>query len=65
MLNAEQMRLLPQCFKMIADPRRSQGRRHCRAVLGGAAGRTIATRVVQQRAHYHSTVKGNQPITEE
>ena len=28
MLNAEQMRQLPQCFKTIPDPRRSQGRRH-------------------------------------
>ena len=28
MLNAAQMRLLPQCFKSIPDPRRSQGRRH-------------------------------------
>jgi Domain of unknown function (DUF4338) len=26
MLNAEQMRLLPECFKTIPDPRRSQGR---------------------------------------
>lgn len=28
MLNAEQMRSLPQCFTAIADPRRAQGRRH-------------------------------------
>ena len=28
MLNAQQMRSLPQCFTMIVDPRRSQGRRH-------------------------------------
>ena len=42
MLNAEQMRLLPQCFKMIADPRRSQGRRHpLSVVLGIAAGATL------------------------
>ena len=39
MLNAEQMRLLPQCFKSIPDPRRSQGRRHrLPTVLGIAAG---------------------------
>jgi hypothetical protein len=42
MLNAEQMRLLPQCFKMIADPRRSQGRRHpLSVVLGIATGATL------------------------
>ena len=42
MLNAEQMRLLPECFKRIADPRRSQGRRHpLSAVLGIAAGATL------------------------
>jgi hypothetical protein len=42
MLNAEQMRLLPECFKMIPDPRRSQGRRHpLSAVLGIAAGATL------------------------
>ncbi len=28
MLNAEQMRMLPQCFTIISDPRRAQGRRH-------------------------------------
>ena len=39
MLNAEQMRSLPQCFTLIADPRRSQGRRHrLPVVLGIAAG---------------------------
>lgn len=39
MLNAEQMRALPQCFSMIADPRRAQGRRHrLPVVLGIAAG---------------------------
>jgi len=39
MLNAEQMRQLPQCFKTIPDPRRSQGRRHrLPVVLGIAAG---------------------------
>ena len=39
MLNAEQMRSLPQCFTIIADPRRSQGRRHrLPVVLGIAAG---------------------------
>ena len=42
MLNADQMRLLPECFKMIPDPRRSQGRRHpLSAVLGIAAGATL------------------------
>jgi hypothetical protein len=39
MLNAEQMRALPQCFTTIADPRRAQGRRHrLPVVLGIAAG---------------------------
>lgn len=39
MLNAEQMRSLPQCFTLIADPRRAQGRRHrLPVVLGIAAG---------------------------
>jgi hypothetical protein len=39
MLNAEQMRSLPLCFTMIADPRRAQGRRHrLPVVLGIAAG---------------------------
>ena len=39
MLNAEQMRQLPQCFKTIPDPRRRQGRRHrLPVVLGIAAG---------------------------
>jgi hypothetical protein len=39
MLNAEQMRSLPQCFTTIPDPRRSQGRRHrLPVVLGIAAG---------------------------
>ena len=42
MLNAEQMRSLPQCFTLIADPRRSQGRRHrLPVVLGIAAGATL------------------------
>src|SRR5439155_24312300 len=42
MLNAEQMRQLPQCFKTIPDPRRAQGRRHpLSAVLGIAAGATL------------------------
>ena len=42
MLNAEQMRQLPQCFKTITDPRRSQGRRHpLSAVLAIAAGATL------------------------
>jgi DDE_Tnp_1-associated len=39
MLNAEQMRSLPQCFALIADPHRAQGRRHrLPVVLGIAAG---------------------------
>jgi len=42
MLDAEQMRSLPQCFTLIADPRRSQGRRHrLPVVLGIAAGATL------------------------
>jgi len=42
MLNADQMRLLPECFKTIPDPRRSQGRRHpLSVVLGIAAGATL------------------------
>ena len=42
MLNAEQMRQLPQCFKTIADPRRRQGRRHpLSAVLAIAAGASL------------------------
>jgi len=42
MLSAEQMRQLPQCFKTITDPRRSQGRRHpLSVVLGIAAGATL------------------------
>ena len=42
MLTAEQMRQLPQCFKTIPDPRRSQGRRHrLPVVLGIAAAATL------------------------
>ncbi|MEK7800233.1 MAG: Druantia anti-phage system protein DruA [Nitrospirota bacterium] len=42
MLNATQMRQLPQCFRTIADPRRAQGRRHrLPVVLGLAAGATL------------------------
>jgi hypothetical protein len=42
MLNAEQMRQLPQCFRTIPDPRRSQGLRHrLHVVLGIAAGATL------------------------
>ena len=33
MLNAQQMRALPLCFTLIADPRRAQGRRHRLAVV--------------------------------
>ena len=42
MLKAEQMRLLPQCFKTIPDPRRRQGLRHrLHVVLAIAAGATL------------------------
>ncbi len=42
MLNADQMRALPQCFAMIPDPRRAQGRRHrLPVVLGIAAAATL------------------------
>ena len=42
MLNAEQMRLLPQCFKIIPDPRRKEGLRHrLPTVLGIAADATL------------------------
>lgn len=42
MLNAEQMRLLPDCFDTIPDPRRSQGQRHrLSVVLGIAAGASL------------------------
>ena len=42
MLKAEQMRMLPQCFKTIPDPRRSQGLRHrLHVVLAIAAGATL------------------------
>jgi len=42
MLNAEQMRLLPECFKRVPDPRSAQGRRHpLSVVLGIAAGATL------------------------
>jgi hypothetical protein len=42
MLNADQMRALPQCFTLIADPRRAQGRRHrLPVVLGIAAGAVL------------------------
>ena len=42
MLNAEQMRQLPQWFKTIPDPRRGQGRRHrLPVVLAIAAGATL------------------------
>jgi len=34
MLNAEQMRMLPQCFTMISDPRRVHGIR-CSAAHEG------------------------------
>jgi hypothetical protein len=42
MLNAKQMRMLPQCFTIIPDPRRAQGRRHrLPVVLAIAAGATL------------------------
>ena len=42
MLNAQQMRSLPQCFTIIADPRRRQGRRHrLPVVLAIAAAATL------------------------
>lgn len=42
MLNAEQMRSLPECFATIPDPRRPEGKRHpLTAVLGIAAGATL------------------------
>jgi len=42
MLNAQQMRLLPQCFKTIPDPRRKEGLRHrLHVVLAIAAGATL------------------------
>jgi Domain of unknown function (DUF4338)/DDE_Tnp_1-associated len=42
MLNAEQMRSLPQCFATLADPRRAQGRRHrLPVVLAIAAGAVL------------------------
>ena len=42
MLNADQMRSLPQCFTTLDDPRRRQGRRHrLPVVLGIAAGATL------------------------
>ena len=42
MLNADEMRKLPHCFKTINDPRRAQGRRHrLPVVLGIAAGATL------------------------
>ena len=42
MLNADQMRSLPQCFTTLDDPRRAQGRRHrLPVVLGLAAGATL------------------------
>ena len=42
MLNADQMRWLPQCFTTLDDPRRRQGRRHrLPVVLGLAAGATL------------------------
>jgi len=42
MLNAEQMRSLPECFRKIPDPRRRQGRRHpLSVVLGIAAGASL------------------------
>ena len=40
--SVQQMRSLPQCFTLIADPRRAQGRRHrLPVVLSIAAGATL------------------------
>jgi len=42
MLTASQMHSLPDCFKGIVDPRRSQGRRHSLStILSIAAGATL------------------------
>jgi len=41
MLNAEQMRSLPQCFTTIPDPRRRQGQRHRLPVVLGIAAAAI------------------------
>lgn len=41
MLNAEQMRSLPQCFATLADPRRAQGRRHRLPVVPAIAAGAI------------------------
>ena len=55
MLNAEQMRMLPQCFKTIPDPRRSQGLRHrLHVVLAIAAGATLCG----MRGAYYSCARG-------
>ena len=55
MLNAEQMRQLPQCFKIIPDPRRSQGLRHrLHVVLGIAAGATLCG----MQCAYYSCARG-------
>ncbi len=53
MLNAEQMRQLPQCFKTIADPRRRQGRRHpLSAVLAIAAGASLCAYSGESRQRF-------------
>ncbi len=68
MLPAQYMHSLPRFFADIPDPRRPQGRRHrLDTVLAIAADalltqRKFAEYIVEQRhAHYHFTVKNNQP----
>ena len=46
-----------QCFKIIPDPRRGQGRRY-------AVRHAPPTQRVERRTHYHCTVKSNQPALE-
>ena len=60
MLNAAQMRLLPQCFKPIPDPRRSQGRRHrLSTVLSIAAGAILCG----MQCAYYSCAGGYKAIS--
>jgi hypothetical protein len=61
MLNAAQMRLLPPCFKMIPDPRRSQGLRHrLHVVLAIAAGATLCG----MQCAYYSCAGGYKAISD-
>ena len=60
MLNAAQMRLLPQCFKSIPDPRRSQGRRYrLSTVLSIAAGAILCG----MQCAYYSCAGGYKAIS--